>query len=288
MSIILPRRFSSAQSPPYPLISAYSVSVGSAFQVVSNEVFFSVADDGTQMYLCRNLSNVQQRLLSPAWNEQTTATTTGVWTGYGRALPTPANSSDTATSPRSFHVAGNGTRLIAGGPVSTQSNKHYIGSWKLNTKNDTDSDPYPSSAVFQDRVRCENITGFALDRDLRNLRVKSDGTTLICRDATSGSWRQLNFGTPWVTTTLSDAGVAKNPANNGIGFIEPNGQFLYCHNSSRIYQYEMTTKWDLSTLNTTHRSLITGMPSVMRGFHVDKVHLLTYNSSGAVQHWKTP
>ena len=82
---------------------------------------------------------------------------------------------------------------------------------------------------------------------------KSDGTKMFVTGATGDDVNEYNLSTAWDITTAT---YSQNFSVSGDGATSPQGMqfkpdgtkfFLACINSDRVYEYSLSTAWDVST-----------------------------------------
>ena len=117
--------------------------------------------------------------------------------------------------------------------------------------------------------------------DPRNLFFKSDGTKLYVIGTTSQAIYQYSLSTAWDISTASYdsktfSASAQSNGTSGL-FIKPDGSKLYivAYANDAIYQYSLSTAWDISTASYDSVSLsVSGQDSAPRD--------ITFNDDGTV------
>ena len=125
--------------------------------------------------------------------------------------------------------------------------------WSLST-------PYDVSTI----TSSTNFSYTSQTTSSQSSRLSDDGTKAYVTDSTTGAIFQYNLSTAYdassasyASKSLSISGQASNP--RGI-FFKPDGTSLFvtCANNTDIYQYTLSTAWDISTGSYASKSASTG------------------------------
>lgn len=99
---------------------------------------------------------------------------------------------------------------------------------------------------------------------LREISISADGTRLIAIDQAGDKIYSYTMSTGWDLSTITKdsavvtmADLGDNEANPQMLFVKPDGTKLYYggFGNDTIYQYSMSTPWDISTLSSDSKTL---------------------------------
>lgn len=181
--------------------------------------------DGTKMYTIGDVTNrVHQYTLSTPWD-----ITTAIYDNVSFLTG--------GSSPSGVTFSPNGTELYTTEGANTDRVYQYTLSvaWDLSTASLTGSFSVVSQSTSPQGVR-----------------FHPDGTRMFVIDYTNSGVYQYTLSTPWLVTTASfDAsflGATQDANNRDIEFAADGTKFFIPgQNTDRIYQYSMSTPWDVST-----------------------------------------
>ena len=145
------------------------------------------------------------------------------------------------------------------------------------------------------------LTGYAGMSYPYSFCFSADGTKVfICGSGsggTTGIIRQWNLSTAWDISTATDASVTYSPPQIStskalIGSsLSPDGKYLYLGNNtdSTVYQYTMSTPFNLATISYTSKSYsVTGQTTSMYGIAISdngkSLYIKSYNDSNVYQY----
>lgn len=186
----------------------------------------------------------------------------GVPTGGGDVWTDPdlANASYDSVS---FSVAGQEPNAIGLFFKSDGTKVYIIGfsndsvyQYSLSTAWDVSTASYDS----------KSLSVAAKDTVPRDIWFKSDGTEVYVVGTSSNSVHQYSLSTAWDvssgTFTQSFSVSAQSSFTRGVTF-KPDGTKMYISSTSSddIYQYSLSTAWDVSTSSYDSKSLSTGTPN---------------------------
>lgn len=224
-----------------------SFSVAAQIQVSSTPSGVFLKSDGLKLYVSDlTPGKIHQYSLSTAWDIST-------------AVFVATFSLTHAVSPvtRNIFLKSDGTKLYVTENGGTLNLRQY----SLSTAWDITTASYDSVAV--DETSRGNPTGLSL---------KTDGTRLYYSSSNSGGIiYQLSLSLAWDLSTatynsisLSTSGQATNPL--GIAFNDSGSLLFVANNDGIIYQYSLSTAWDLSTATYRGSSFnASGQDSVSQG-----------------------
>ena len=230
----------------YTLSTAWDISTGSYESSVSfttsNEdatvVSMTFESDGSKMYLLGAATDTvyQYSTVAPAWTNPDIANASYDSVSY--LVTQDSNLHGLAFKP-------DGTKLFI---VANTNDKVYeyglSTAWDLSTVTFTTD----FSTATQETAPCAVF-------------FKPDGTKMYVFGQTQEDVFQYALSTAWDLSTASyeSKSVAIAQASNGTGlYFKSDGTSLYacCKSTDRVYQYDMTTAWDVSTASYTSKSLI--------------------------------
>lgn len=238
---------SSTSVHQYALSTAWDVSTATYdsktfnFNTVSsqvNEVQFSA--DGTKMYQTAN-SYIYQYNLSTAWD-----VSTAVYSNKYYAI--------TAASWFGFSFSLDGTKIYAILSDSTIYKYTLSTAWDISTT---------TRILVGADWKFISATDWALQQaSIFDLKFSADGTKMYIADVASSCIYQYNLSTAWNVTTAVYANKAFNTSSQGNSpfglFFSLDGTKMYImgNTSSTVYQYTLSTAWDISTATYANKSLL--------------------------------
>lgn len=250
----------------YSLSTAWDVSTASydsvSFSVISQDssprgIFFK--SDGTKMYMIGTANDkVHQYSLSTAWDLTTTSIYNSSYvyiTGF--------------SSIRDLAFKSDGTKMYVLDGLTPGTIYQYT----ANTAWDAKSSSYDSVSY---NIQTTNDSPEAI-------AFKSDGTILYALD-TRGLIQEHTVSTPWDLSTATYSGVSVDIV--GVEstyvydfFFKPDGTKIYAiNNSEQIFQYSLSTPWDIST--ATYDSIVFNGGTTFSNrlnFKLDGSKLFTFN-----------
>ena len=223
----------------YTLSTAWNVSTATFIQTLSvltqetapQGLFFK--DDGTKMYITGTTAGlVHSYNLSTAWNIST-ATFTYPTTDY---LSVAAQE----TVPTGVSFKPDGTKMYVIGSNGDEINEYSLSTaWAIST----------ASFVQLFSVAAQEITP-------SDLFLKPDGTKLYIIGSTGDDVNEYTLSTAWDISTAVFVQllsvVTQDTSPQGL-FFKDDGTRMYIVGTSadRVYQYNLSTAWDISTATTT-------------------------------------
>lgn len=262
----------------YDLSTAWNLSTASYsqnFSVSSQEssphaVFFKT--DGTKMYVMGNSGDdVNEYDLSTAWDVSTAS--------YNQNLSLAGRSSN----PRGLFFKNDGTKMFVG-----DANSNAVLEYDLSTAWDVSTGSYQQSyahgkgttegvhfspdgdnmyvlssggdAVYQFALGQVFLNTVAKSSGPKDIQFKPDGTKFYIADNNNDDIDQYNLSTAWDIMTAT---YASSFALSGQSETQPqalvfksDGTKMYAAGSGQdtIYQYDLSTAWDLSTASYANKS----------------------------------
>lgn len=151
------------------------------------------------------------------------------------------------TTPRGLFFSSDGSKAYV---VGTQNNTVY--QYTLSTPWDVSTGSYASKSM--------SVAGETTSP--RGLAFKSDGTAAYTIASTGDVVYQYTLSTPWDVSTGSYASKSFNSSAQVIGAedlkFSADGSKMYCFanpgSDSTIYQYTLSTPWDVSTASYASKS----------------------------------
>lgn len=261
----------------YTLSTAWDVSTASyasksltiTQDTTPQDIAFS--SDGTKCYVSGDANNtIYQYTLSTAWD-----ISTGTYASKSLAVGTQD------TSPRGFTFSSDGTKGYIMGNTNTK-----IFQYTFSTAWDISTGTYSSKSIL---ISSQIISG-------NGLCFSSDGSKMYIIDDGSGQGNaiyQYDLSTPWDVSTASYSSknvttyaitaIFEN-APTGIDISSDGKMIIFIGTTtggaaqSKVFQYPLSTAYDLATANTYFSPLVTSQDSVMASmfFKPDgtKVYLL--------------
>lgn len=184
-------------------------------------------DDGLKLYISDDTTDsLYQYSLSTAWDISTAS--------YDSVS---LNVSSQDTSPTGIYFKSDGTTLYVGGNITDD-----IFQYNLSTAWDLSTATYASKS-------------FAITQDtgLRGVSFKSDGTKMYAIGFSTDSVYQYSLSTAWDISTASYDSVSFSVTSQDTTplsmWFKSDGTYFYISggDNDTIYQYALSTAWDLST-----------------------------------------
>jgi hypothetical protein len=174
------------------------------------------------------------------------------------------NSQDASSALVGLAFKSDGTKMYA----LTQNN-FSVYQYSLSTAWDVSTASY-------DSVSFALPTGYT---GLVDLRFKPDGTKFYVLDSSSDGVRQYSLSTAWDLSTASNDNVifsvqTQDSAPRALDF-KPDGTKMFYGGatSETVYEYALSTAWDVSTASYSNKSFSTATQDI-------QLYGLTFNSSG--------
>jgi DNA-binding beta-propeller fold protein YncE len=208
-----------------------------------SSVFFST--DGAKAYILGDTNNtIYQYTLSTPWD-----ITSGSYSNKSFSV----SSQDTTPTGIAFSVDGSKCYVVG-------ATNGVIFQYTLSTAWDISTTSY-SNKSFSVR---------AYDTSPQGISFKSDGTKFYLVGAITNIVYQFTLITDWdISTAISDlkvGAVASQDTTPNSIFFKPDGTKVYVAGATNntIYQYTLSTAWDVSTLSYDNKSLnVSGWDSVL-------------------------
>ena len=189
--------------------------------------------DGTKMYVIGTSGDdINEYSLSTAWDVSTAS-----YTAIGSVSTQAANPQGLAFKP-------DGTKVYV-----VDKSSRYIYQYSLSTAWDISSISYDSKSLFVNVYQGIPLCVF----------FKSDGTEVYTGGGSGSNFDQFTLSTAWDISTASHTGASTSissatgePEPEGL-YITPDGLNLFtCGlNVDRIWKFDLTTAWDITTLTTS-------------------------------------
>jgi 6-phosphogluconolactonase (cycloisomerase 2 family) len=192
---------------------------------ISNDILFK--PDGLRMFVLDNNTDlIYQYSLSTAWD-----VSTATFTGFGAYVGTQT------TTPNAVYFKTDGTKMyVLGSDIVYQ--------YSLSTPWDF------STGISYDS---KSFSVFTQDAGSKDIEISPDGTKMYMLGTINDAVFQYTLGTAWDISTASydtvSISVATEDLNpRGLFFKYDGTRFFFCGtDNDSIYQYTLTTPWDLST-----------------------------------------
>ena len=114
------------------------------------------------------------------------------------------------------------------------------------------------------------------DSDVRNFNFSADGSYLFIPGGFTDTVYRYSLATPWDLTTVTDDSNSKDTSAQATSamdvWFKPDGTIMYVsdNNTSAIYQYTLSTAYDLSTASYASKSLSTSSQGLyVRGMAIN-------------------
>ncbi len=270
----------------YNLSTAWNLSTASFVQTTSIPYEDGIAfrgltfkSDGISLFAIDDTNNrFIKYTLSSAWNSSTLSITGPTTDWYSVASQTPQPTFNSSSLSVSFKPDGgvfyvcNG---VTGSGVTGEIDQYSTSTnWELNT----------ASYIGTYDVTTQTKTPTAV-------KFKSDGTSAYV-GSTSGVIYQYTLSTPWNISTASYASKSFNPSGQTTGSygfaLKEDGTSLYISSLSAntLYQYTLSTPWDISTASYASKSISGAAGSLYMGgvfFKSDglKLYIVNYTTTGS-------
>jgi 6-phosphogluconolactonase (cycloisomerase 2 family) len=197
----------------------------SAEAPISNDIFFK--PDGLRMFVLDNNTDlIYQYSLSTAWD-----VSTATYTGFGAYVGTQT------TTPNAVYFKTDGTKMyVLGSDIVYQ--------YSLSTPWDF------STGISYDS---KSFSVFTQDAGSKDIEISPDGTKMYMLGTINDAVFQYTLGTAWDISTASYDTVSFSVATEdlnprGLFFKSDGTRFFFCGtDNDSIYQYTLTTAWDLNT-----------------------------------------
>lgn len=231
----------------YTLTTAWDVSTASyssnSFSISSQDTApreINFNDDGTKMYMLGATNDaVFEYDLSTAWD---------VSSASYNSVSFSVSSQE--TSPTAFRFKSDGSKMYVVGALNTvyQYTTPAAASW---------TDPDIANASYDSvsfSVASQQINS-------RGVTFKSDGTKLYVVGSNTNIVYAYDLSTAWDITTAtynSENGSVNSQETNASDLIfKPDGTKMYAlgSTSDTVYQYSLSTAWDVSTLSYDNKSI---------------------------------
>ena len=220
-------------------ISDLKVGVVASQDATPYSIFFK--PDGTKVYVAGATSNtIYQYTLSTAWDVSTLS--------YDNKS---LNVSGWETILTCVFLKSDGTKLYFGGEIYDR-----IRSYTLKTAWDI------STAYYQLNSNPQESTPWGLD-------FSSDGTKAYIVGSGSDAIYQYTLDTPWDTNTAFYSGksfsvLSQDPTAVGVKFSSDGTKaFIIGDTNNAVYQYTLSTAWDISTASYASKSLGIGTQDIL-------------------------
>ncbi len=184
-------------------------------------------DDGDRMYIACLTNDIFQYTLTTAWDVSTASYAS-------KSFDTSGEESGTVT----LAFNSDGTKMYSGGTTNDT-----VFQYSLSTAFDVSTATYDSVSFD---VGSQESNFF-------NLEFSTDGTKMYVIGNVSDKIHQYTLSTAWDLSTASYDSKTLNvnsQAINPLGMqFHTSGTYVYVinHSTDRVYQYSMTTAWDVST-----------------------------------------
>jgi len=207
-------------------------------------VFFKA--DGLKIYIISSAptDSVHEYALSTAWDVSTATFTDSL------------DVSSEETTPKDLYLDSTGARLYIVGPSSDS-----VGQYALSTAWDI------STASF---VRSFSLRFQELTPD--GLYFKSDGTAMFVCGSTGNDVNEYSLSTAWDISTVSfvdafsvSGQITQSP--EAVVFNDDGSEMYVADRAGVIYQYTLSTAWDVSTATYTNSLDISALASDLNGLH---------------------
>jgi len=153
--------------------------------------------------------------------------------------------------PRGIFFNSNGTKMYVVTKNTAHYSNNYIYQYSLSTPWDVSTATYDSVSIIEG------------DTNAYGLFFKSDGTKMFMVGNYNIMVFAWNLSTPWDLSTASTTngkGVSAQD-NNPFGlFFNPTGTKMYVigYNGGKVYQYSLSTGWDLTTATYSKSYTVSG------------------------------
>jgi hypothetical protein len=242
--------FSNPPASGTPVVSGYQLSsaayASKSFSVASQETAPRAVEfksDGTKMYVLGSISDtVFQYALSTAWDVSTAS--------YESKSFSVASEQ---TVPDGIRFKPDGTKFYIIGDTPDSVHQYSMSTaWDISTAS-------YDSVTFSVSSQLSQATG---------LFFKSDGLSLYAVGAVNDTVYQYTLSTAWDLSTASYASKSFSVASQATFPTDVNfnndgtKMFVQCLNTDFVYQYSLSTAWDVSTASYDSVSFSTGSQEV--------------------------
>lgn len=274
----------------YELSTAYNLNTASYvarldFSSTGHSLFptdIKFNDDGTRLYVCDDNNNrFYEFKLATAWNVSTIT-----YFVKNKVWPNGLNTNASGITFNSGEGGGEaGKKLYVSDSSDGVIYQYQLSTaWDINTLSNTS--PTKSKSVSTFDVAPEFV------------EFSSDGTRLYFGGQQNDRIYEFKCSTPWdVTTsdrvykTFSTTSQVINATAFTFGGSGANeGRILYvlCNSNDRIYQYDLSTAWDISTATYSNKSYLYGNEITATGFDIsrdgEKLYIVGTNDSRIYQY----
>ena len=246
--------------------------IGASFDVSNEEAINGPRDiyfspDGEYMYIIgTNTDSVYQYTLSTPW-DSTTASVTNSFSIVSEDF-----------NPQGLYLSPTGHKMYIGGSSSVSNSDKRVFEYDLATPWDLSTASYSNNDFVVD-------TGAG--QTPMQVYIRSNGTTMFIMgggSTSADSVFQYTLSTPWDVSTASydNISFSVNVEDNlplGISF-HPNGAkfFVSGTENDSVYEYTMTTPWDITTASYTTSRVVAGNTTNPHGVYVqpegDKMYVI--------------
>lgn len=243
-----------------PWLLDKAVYTGKSFSVATQETVptgLFIKSDGLKLYICGlDQDKVNQYSLSTAWDISAASHATS-FTLTHAVNPTA----------RGLFFKSDGTKMYVADSGATLNTNQY----SLSTAWDTSTASYDSVSI--DETGRGNSTDVVFSSDGTNLYYPSSNSSgIIYQLSLSSAW-DLSTAT-YGGTFLSTSGQATNPL--GAAFNDTGTLLFVANNDGVIYQYVLSTAWDVSSASYRGSSLNPGQDGVSQGITLKTDGTLMY------------
>jgi sugar lactone lactonase YvrE len=227
-----------------------------------NDISFN--DTGTRVYIVDDSNNrIIEFRMTTAW-DITTATfvPTKTW-------PNVNNTNATGIAFNSGEGSGQAGKKLYVSDITDSSIYQYelSTSWDINTLTNTS----PSAKVL-------NLSG--IDTGIQSVDLSSDGTRLYILGFGNDRVYERKLTTAWDITTAVSPYTSQSFASQvvsasaftfgGSGADEGKKLYVLCSNNDAIYQYTLSTAWDITTATYDNKSFVYGNETSATGFDISR------------------
>ena len=160
-------------------------------------------------------------------------------------------------TPRASAFKSDGTKLYVVG-----SSSNTVHQYSLSTAYDISTASYDSVSVS---------VGTQTSNDTRGLAFKTDGTKMYVASEATKYVYQYSLSTAWDVSTASYDSVSFYVNSQDIYpqdvLFKTDGTKMYMvgYSTDAVYQYDLTTAWDISTASYANKSLSTSAQEALKG-----------------------
>jgi sugar lactone lactonase YvrE len=112
------------------------------------------------------------------------------------------------------------------------------------------------------------------DTTPNGVTFKTDGTKMYIAGSATSKVYQYSLSTPWQISTASYDNISANAAVGATTYtpneviFKPDGTSMYICDSTQIYQYTLSTPWNVSTATYFGGFAVTGQETSAQGFYI--------------------